>query len=123
MIYTKFPIQSQKQLSKDHVFGLSKIHLLEKLICLIMKNGQKYKAYKILYKTLNIMKNKIAQSQNRFPGLGPLSTCDASSIFSNFLTERAVVNVNKSVSAAQPHSKAGTRGCAGRRSAAKGLYM
>ena len=54
-----------------------------------MKNGKKYKAYKILYKTLNIMKTKIAQSQSRFPGLGPLSTCDASSIFSNFFTERA----------------------------------
>ena len=104
MIYTKFPIQSQKQLSKDHVFGLSKIHLLEKLICLIMKNGKKYKAYKILYKTLNIMKTKIAQSQSRFPGLGPLSTCDASSIFSNFFTERA--NVRRLSERSKAHLRA-----------------
>ena len=90
MYNTKIPILSKHKLSKDHVFGLSKSHLLEKFICFIMKNGKKDKAYKILYKTLNIIKNKIAQSRNISPGLGR----DASSIFSNFLTERA--NVSKS---------------------------
>ena len=86
------PIQSKHQLSKDHVFGLSKSHLLEKFVCFIMKNGEKDKAYKILYKTLNIIKKKIAQSRNIYPGLGR----DASSIFSNFLTERPFVNLSKS---------------------------
>ena len=85
----KFPIQFPQQLAQDHVFGLSKIHLLEKFVCLIMKNGHKYKAYKILYKTLNIIKKKIPQSQERSPGVG----YDAPSIFSNFLTGRALVNV------------------------------
>ena len=92
-IHRKIPIQSQQQLSKDHIFELSKSHLLEKFVCFIMKNGKKNKAYKILYKTLNIIKNQIAQSKNRSPGLGR----DVSSIFSNFLTERAFVNVSKSL--------------------------
>lgn len=89
MYDTKIPIQSKHQLSKDHVFGLSKSHLLEKFVCFIMKNGEKDKAYKILYKTLNIIKKKIAQSRNIYPGLG-------SPIFSNFLTERPFVNLSKS---------------------------
>nr|YP_009720808.1 ribosomal protein S7 [Ostreobium quekettii]QGQ62020.1 ribosomal protein S7 [Ostreobium quekettii] len=62
MYDTKIPIQSKNQLSKYHVFGLSKSHLLEKFVCFIMKNGEKDKAYKILYKTLNIIMLTVLQA-------------------------------------------------------------
>ena len=65
-IYAKMPLHSSVKFSKHRVMGLSSINRLEKFICLILKNGQKSKAYTLLYKTLNLLKKKLHKVKTDF---------------------------------------------------------